>query len=60
MPVLADCGEPLAEGVVDMRGLWLAYTGRIAKVIFELPKRVSKRDRKEEAEREARATMARQ
>lgn len=27
MPVLADCAEPLAEGVVDMRGLWLAHTG---------------------------------
>ena len=22
MPILADCTEPLAEGVVDMRGLW--------------------------------------
>jgi hypothetical protein len=24
MPVLADCREPLAPGVVDLRGLWLA------------------------------------
>jgi hypothetical protein len=32
MPVLADCGEPLAEGVVDMRGLWLAHTGLIGHV----------------------------
>ncbi len=32
MPVLADCGEPLAEGVVDMRGLWLAHTGRVGYV----------------------------
>ncbi len=32
MPVLADCGEPLAEEVVDMRGLWLAYTGLIGHV----------------------------
>ncbi|HBM90090.1 MAG TPA: hypothetical protein DD437_16200, partial [Rhodobiaceae bacterium] len=23
-PVLANCTEPLAEGVVDMRGLWIA------------------------------------
>ena len=28
MPVLADCREPLAEGVVDMRGLWRAHSGR--------------------------------
>jgi hypothetical protein len=26
-PVLADCTEPLADDVVDMRGLWLAETG---------------------------------
>ena len=24
-PILADCTEPLAPGVVDMRGLWQAY-----------------------------------
>ena len=22
MPILAECSEPLAEGIVDMRGLW--------------------------------------
>ena len=22
MPILAECTEPLAEGVIDMRGLW--------------------------------------
>ena len=27
MPVLANCTEPLAEGVTDMRGLWLSYSG---------------------------------
>ena len=27
MPILADCTEPLAEGVVDMRGLWEATSG---------------------------------
>lgn len=32
MPVLADCGEPLAAGVVDMRGTWLAYTGSVGHV----------------------------
>ena len=27
MPILAECTEPLAEGVVDMRGLWpVSYT----------------------------------
>ncbi len=26
-PVLADCREPLAPGVVDIRGLWLAVGG---------------------------------
>ena len=29
MPILASCTEPLAEGVVDMRGLWLGTSGRI-------------------------------
>jgi len=27
MPILADCTEPLAEGVVDMRGLWHGVSG---------------------------------
>jgi hypothetical protein len=27
LPVLADCREPLAPGVVDVRGLWLAEGG---------------------------------
>ena len=27
MPVLAECAEPLADGVADMRGLWLSYSG---------------------------------
>jgi hypothetical protein len=27
MPVLAECTEPLAPDAVDMRGLWLAYSG---------------------------------
>ena len=29
MPILAECSEPLAEGVVDMRGLWHGISGRI-------------------------------
>ena len=29
MPILAECTEPLAEGVVDMRGLWLGISGRV-------------------------------
>ena len=29
MPILANCTEPLAEGVVDMRGLWYGVSGRI-------------------------------
>jgi hypothetical protein len=29
MPVLANCTEPLAPDAVDMRGLWLAYTGAV-------------------------------
>jgi len=29
MPILAECTEPLAEGVVDMRGLWLGVSGRV-------------------------------
>ena len=31
-PVLAGCTEPLADGVVDMRGLWLAETGAVGHV----------------------------
>lgn len=27
MPILADCREPLAAGVVDLRGLWFAQDG---------------------------------
>ncbi len=27
MPILADCTEPLAAGVVDMRGLWQGVSG---------------------------------
>ena len=29
MPILAECTEPLSEGVVDMRGLWLGISGRV-------------------------------
>jgi len=29
MPVLAECTEPLTEGVIDMRGLWLGVSGRV-------------------------------
>jgi hypothetical protein len=32
MPILANCTEPLAEGTVDMRGLWLAHTGKVGHV----------------------------
>ena len=28
MPILAECTEPLAEGVLDMRGLWQGISGR--------------------------------
>jgi len=27
MPVLADCREPIADGIPDMRGLWQSYSG---------------------------------
>jgi hypothetical protein len=29
MPILSACTEPLAEGVVDMRGLWHGVSGRL-------------------------------
>ena len=29
LPILAECTEPLAPGVVDMRGLWRGFLGRI-------------------------------
>ena len=28
MPILSNCTEPLAEGVIDMRGLWQGFSGR--------------------------------
>ena len=28
MPILAECTEPLAQGVIDMRGLWQGISGR--------------------------------
>ncbi len=28
MPILSECTEPLAKGVVDMRGLWQEVSGR--------------------------------
>ena len=27
-PILAECSEPLAEGIVDLRGLWQGVSGR--------------------------------
>lgn len=32
MPVLHECREPLARGVPDMRGLWLAETGLVGHI----------------------------
>ena len=29
LPILAECTEPLSPGVVDMRGLWRGFSGRI-------------------------------
>ena len=29
LPILAECTEPLAPGVVDMRGLWRGVSGRV-------------------------------
>ena len=54
-----DIGRALAPINDDYRPPF-AYPGRIAKVTFELPVRRNERDRREEAEREARAAMARQ
>ena len=28
MPILSNCTEPIAEGVIDMRGLWKGFSGR--------------------------------
>ena len=28
MPILEECSEPLAEGTIDMRGLWKGISGR--------------------------------
>ena len=32
MPILAECTEPLAEGVIDLRGLWLGVSGWVGHV----------------------------
>tara|TARA_B100000959_G_scaffold64447_1_gene68140 strand:+ start:4720 stop:5337 length:618 start_codon:yes stop_codon:yes gene_type:complete len=32
MPILAGCTEPLAEGVVDLRGLWYGTSGRVGHI----------------------------
>jgi len=32
MPILAECTEPLAEGVDDIRGLWRAVSGKVGHV----------------------------
>ena len=32
MPVLAECTEPLADGVIDMRGLWFGVSGWVGHV----------------------------
>ena len=29
LPILAECTEPLAAGVIDMRGLWRGISGRV-------------------------------
>ena len=54
-----DIGRALAPINADYRPPF-AYGGRIAKVTFDLPARRSARDKADEAEREARAAMARQ
>jgi len=47
-PVCKDYGPPFA------------YPGRIRRVVFELPARATEQDRREEAERQARAAASRQ
>ncbi len=32
LPILAECTEPLAEGVNDIRGLWRAVSGKVGHV----------------------------
>lgn len=32
LPILAECTEPLAEGVDDIRGLWRAVSGKVGHV----------------------------
>lgn len=32
MPVLAECTEPLPEGVADIRGLWIGVSGKVGHV----------------------------
>ncbi|WP_300574673.1 hypothetical protein [Phenylobacterium sp.] len=47
-PVCKDYGPPFA------------YPGRIRRAVFELPARATEQDRREEAERQARAAASRQ
>ena len=32
LPILAECSEPLAPGVVDIRGLWRGISGRVGHI----------------------------
>jgi hypothetical protein len=32
LPILAQCTEPLAEGAVDIRGLWIGVSGKVGYV----------------------------
>jgi class 3 adenylate cyclase len=61
--MLSSTGMDLGQALAPINRDYdppFTYPGRIARVIFELPLRVSKRDRKEEAKREGRVAMARQ
>jgi len=61
--MLSSTGMDIGRAIAPVNGDYnppFVYGGRIHRVIFELPARPSERDRKEQAEREARAAMTRQ
>jgi len=61
--MLSSTGMDLGRAIAPVNHDYdppFAYAGRIERVTFELPARPTARDRADEAEREARAAMARQ
>ena len=61
--LLSSTGMDIGRAIAPINRSYtppFAYPGRISRVVFELPRRATEKDRTEEAEREARKEMSRQ